>query len=133
MDYLGRGFKDGCLAVRSHTIDAIQGLQSSPDTIELHSLLVLGNVFHQFFSELCTDCTSSQPKISKRPARTYTELSYKELEVLKTMKKMLIATAGVAPLRWKGTYTGKTDACDQQIGFVLVWMQPTGQNKQISY
>lgn len=72
-------------------------------------------------------------KLRKGQAPVYTELFDKELETLETLNKKLISPPVLAVQRSQDTYTVSPDACDQQIGFVLLQKQLDGHNKPIVY
>lgn len=59
-------------------------------------------------------------KLQEGQPRVYTDLSNEEPKALEKLNEKLILPAVLALLRLQGTYEVDIDACDRQIGCVLL-------------
>lgn len=125
--------KPGFLAVSSHTIYTICGLQTPSIIMELLDLQGLCNVFCWILMNVALIVAFHNRNLQKDQACVYMELLNEELRALKTLQGKLTSTTVLALPRSQSTYTAILDACARQRGYVLLQYQPDEHNKLIEY
>lgn len=133
MDYfLGYVIKPGTWKL-AHTINAIYSLQASSNITELCSLLGLCNVFRWFLPNFARTTAPPNCKLGMDHTGVYKALSDEELNALYLIQQKPTSSPGLAlPRSWR-TYRVEIDACDRQVGCVLLQKRPNGHDTPICY
>lgn len=90
IDFLRFVIKPGFLAVSSHTIDPISGLQTPWNVTELRAFPGLCNAFFCFVPNFAQIAAPLNQKLRKYQSWIWVELSYEELKALEPLKEILI-------------------------------------------
>ena len=120
VDYLGHVVRPGKLQVASKTVDAVQKMHRPTNLTELRSFLGLCNVYRRFvpnFSRIASPLTA---KLEKGKDATFPTLTEEEENAFLTLKKKLASPPELALPQSGRTYIVDTDACDKQVGCVLL-------------
>ena len=133
IDYLGHVIRPGKLQIAEHTTDAIRQLQAPTNLTELRSFLGLCNVFRRFVPNFARIAAPLNRKLRKGEPTVFGPLNEEEMGALEELKKRLIEPPILTLPRRDGRYTVDTDACDKQVGCVLLQEQPEVPARPIGY
>lgn len=132
IDYLGHVIAPKRFYIATEKIDAVRNLKYPTTTTELRSFL-----------ELCSDCRQFVPNFSqmtallnkrlKRGEQTTFELKDEERQTVEYMKEKLTTPAVLALPRSEGQLLIDTDACDKQVGCVLLQEQEESEIWPVGY
>lgn len=130
--YLRHLIRRRCLDIASLTTGAYSGLKELTSRREFRSFLRLCNVFRQFVLNFARLAASLKLKLRNYQAKTFGPLNDKESKFMNSPRKALISPPILTLRKATGHMTLDTDACDIQVGFVLL-QQPDGTSKPIEY
>jgi len=133
VDYLGHVIRPGKLEVSEHTTDAVRDVKEPTTVTGIRSFLGLCNVFRRFVPNFARIAAPLNAKLRKGEPVSFGPFNDKEQEAFDTLKMRLISPPVIALPRGTGKYTVDTDACDRQVGCVLLQEQLTGPDRPIGY
>lgn len=113
-----------CLELSSYTTNVIRGLQLSTKLPKLRSFLGLCNFFRQLVTNFARIVAPPNQRLRKDQPATFPPLNSGELQAKETLKNVLIYPLILALLYAGGQMTLDTNACNIQIGCVLLQKQP---------
>ncbi|CAN8067637.1 unnamed protein product [Agarophyton chilense] len=126
VDYLGHVIRPGKLQVSTRTRDAIRAAKSPTNQTELRSFLGLCNVFRRFVKSFARIAAPLNSKLEKNKPFNFETLTDTEHEAFEKLRQRLIRPPILAISRQDMPYVLDTDACDIQVGCVLLQKQPDG-------
>lgn len=124
VDYLGHVVSPGKLAVARRGIEAVKKCLPPRDITELRSFLGLCNVYRRFVANFSRIAAPLNQKMKKGMPTKWGDLTDKEMEAFQTLKDQLTSPPVLALPRLGHAYTVETDACETQVGCVLLQDQP---------
>lgn len=133
INYLGHVIRPRRLDISSHTTDAIRGLKALTSLTELRSFLGLCNVFRRFVPNFARLAAPLHQRLKKDQPATFGSLNEEELNSMNSLKNALISPPVLALPNNSGHLTLDTDACNVQVGCVLLQQQPDDTTKPIGY
>lgn len=133
IDYSGHVIRPGGLKVENYTTDAIRDLKEPTTVTELGSFLGLCNVFRRFVPNFARISAPLNEKLRKGELTSFETLTEEEQSTMKELQERLITTPVLDLPRTNGNYAVDTEACDRQIGCVLLQEQPDGTTKPVAY
>ena len=132
IDYLGHVISPGKLEVASKTTEAIKGLSYPTDVSQMRSFLGLCNDYRRFVPNFTRLAKPLNRKLKKDRSIRF-ELDDSEKEAVDALKEKLTSTPVLALPRATGQFTIDTDACDYQVGCVLLQRQDDDSLRPIGY
>ena len=134
VDYLGHRIKPGKLEVASETCDAIRHAQPPTTQTEIRSFIGLCNVYRRFVKNFARIAAPLNNKLHKDQPKSFGALTDEEFEAFATLRNHLINPPILALPKVGKKYIVETDACDEQVGCVLLQEQDTeGDFRPIGY
>ena len=133
VDYLGHVIKPGKLEVASKTVDAIRQARPPTDQTQLRSFLGMCNVYRRFVENFARIAAPLNKKLRKGEPFEFGHLNDAEHSAFLTLKDKLVNPPILALPRHNYHYTLDTDACEDQVGCVLLQEQPNGDKLPIGY
>ena len=133
VDYLGHVIFPGKLAVSTKTCEAVERFRPLRTTTDVRSFLGLCNVFRRFMPNFARMSAPLNKKLEKGQPAKFDELNAEETKAFEDLKGLLIAPPVLALPKAEGKYTVDTDACDLQVGCVLLQEQEDGTNRPVGY
>lgn len=133
IDYLGHVIRLKRLEIANHTAEAIHGLRPPTSLTELRSFLGLFNVSRRFVPKFARLAAPLNKRLRKDQPFTFGPLNREEMATLDVLKNALIFSPILAPHNSSGNITLDTDACDVQIGCVLLQKQANDTTRRIVY
>lgn len=116
-----------------HTIDAICDLMTLENVTERPSLLGLCHIFTWFVPIFARIADPFNKKLRKEEPTTFETLEETERLAFRALQEKLTSPPVLALPRFQGRYIIDTDACDKQIGCILLQQQSDGHDEPISY
>ena len=133
VDYLGHVIHPRRLAVSKRTCDAVSAFKPPKTATDIRSFVGLCNVFRRFIPNFAKIAAPLTAKLQKGQPTKFEELSDEEEKAFKSLKSKLVNPPILALPRSEGKFTLDTDACDTQVGCVLLQDQPDGHARPIGY
>jgi len=133
VDYLGHVVRPGRLAVSSKTCDAVRCFKPLRSTTDVRSFLGLCNVFRRFVPNFARVSAPLNDKLRKGEPARFAGLTDEETTAFDRLKDLLTSPPILALPRADGHFTLDTDACDRQVGCVLLQAQPDDQMRPVGY
>lgn len=99
----------------------------------MRSFLGLCNVFRRFVPNFSRIAAPLNKNVAKGQPATFDGLDETEQAAYETLKKALIRPPVLALPQLDGHYIIYTDACDEQVGCVLLQVQPDGTESPVGY
>lgn len=90
-------------------------------------------MFRRFVPNFARIAEPLNRKLRKDEPTKFDSLTTEETEAFETLKSKLVEPPVLALPRGKGRYTVDTDACNEQVGCVLLQEQPDGVKRPIGY
>lgn len=123
-NYLDHVVRPGHLDLANHTPYAISGIQTPNTGPEICSFLEFCNVFRKIVLYFAWIDSLSSKRLWKTQDKVIWNLTDKELAALATLTKLLLASPILTLPKNYGQEIIDTNACDQQVGCVLLQKQP---------
>lgn len=133
MDYSGHAVRPGRLEHVSRTTDAICGHKTPTSITEMRSFSGLCNVFRQFVHNSALILATLNQHLKKDQPDTFLRLKSDELDAMKSLKAALVTSLVQAVPFFGGRAVLDTDACNFQVGLVLLQKQLVDIMKLIDY
>lgn len=121
------------LEIALHTTDAISGLKTPTNLTELRSFLGLCNVFRRFAPNFTFLAAPLNMKLKINQPATLGPLNEEEVKSMASLMIALIFPSLLALPNRTGHITLDTDACNVQVGCLLLQQQPNETTKPIGY
>lgn len=119
--------------VSTKTCDAVKNFKPLRSVTDVRSFLGLCNVFRRFIPNFARVAAPLTAKLEKDHPQRFPSLSPTEENAFESLKQLLISPPVLALPRADGHYTLDTDACDVQVGCVLIQDQRDGPPRSIGY
>lgn len=132
-DYLGHTITPGKLQVASKCQDAIRKAFPPRTVKELQSFLGLCNVYRRFVPNFARIAAPLTKKLRKGEPQNFGDLDKAESEAYERLRDSMISPPVLALPRAGYSYTLDTDACDYQVGCVLLQEQPDKTLRPVGY
>lgn len=133
INYLEHVIRSWRLGIASHAKNAINGLQHPANPTKLCSFLGLCNVFRPFVSNLAHMAAHLKAKLRKDQPETFRSLKAEEIKSMKLLKDALVSSL-VLELQNSSVHIPlDTEACDVQVGCVLLQTQHDNTTNFIRY
>lgn len=132
IDYLGHIVRPGKLSVAAKTCEAVQRARPPTTQTELRSFLGLCNVYRRFVPSFARIAAPLNRNLMKDTPKSF-ELNEEQIESYEQLKSCLVKPPILALPRNGFKYVLDTDACDYQVGCVLMQEQEEGPMRPIGY
>ena len=132
-DYLGHKIGPGKLEVAQKCRDAIRKAIPPKNVSELRSFLGLCNVYRRFVEAFARKAAPLTKKLQKDQPFDFGELTLEETEAYEQLRDSMISPPVLALPKAGKTYVLDTDACNYQLGCVLMQEQDDGSHRPIGY
>lgn len=132
-DYNGHVVRPRSLDIASQTTDVIRGLKTPTNIMDLRSFSGLFNVFRRFVPIFASLAASKNPKLQKDQPKHFGPLDEEKTKSMNSMKSAHASPPVLALLSSTGHMMLNTDACDVQLGCVLLHTLPERTTKPIGY
>ena len=133
VEYLGHVIRPGRLEVANANIESIKKAKIPTTQTELRSFIGMCNVYRRFVPNFARIAAPLNKRLKKGEPTQLGPLSEEELESYETLKTNLVTAPILALPREGYRFTLDTDACDYQVGCVLLQEQPNGDKHPIGY
>lgn len=121
MEYIGHMISPVSLEAAPQETTAIEKLKPPSNVIDLRFFLGLFNVFKRFLPNYFARISAPlNLKLRKGQLTTFDILNEEELGALPKLQRRLVKAPVLALPKSKGEYVVETNACDRQVGFVLL-------------
>lgn len=130
---MGQVISPGSIEVAPKAADAIKKLKDPKNITELQSFLGICNVFRHFFPNFSRIYAPLNMKVRKEQPTNFNVLSPEQKKELFTMKERLVKTPLLALPKSNRKFTVDTEACDRQVGYVLLHEKVEGTKNPIGY
>lgn len=120
------------LEILKSTIGGICGIQNPTTKTELWSFSSLC-MYSPLVAKLGPCCRPDEKVICKGQPQAFDRLADVKNTTLETLKARLVESSLPPLTSSKGDYSVDADACDKQIGHVLLQKQPDGTNRPVGY
>ena len=130
--YFGHVVRPGKLQVAEQTPKAIEGFPEPTNTTDVRSFLGLCNVFRRFVPNFARVAAPLNLMLQKGQPDKFDELTDEQKAAFNELKERLISPPILALPQPHGHYVLDTDACDKQVGCVLMQEQE-GTLRPIGY
>jgi len=127
VDYLGHIVAPGQLKVQSRACEAVARTVEPETVTQMRSFLGLCNVYRRFVPNFARIAAPLNERLKKGQPTEFGPLSEEEQAAFKELRARLITPPILALPRSGLPMTVETDACDKQVGCVLLQDQPDGQ------
>ena len=131
--YLGHEIRPGELRVLDATTAAVQELHPPKTVTQLRSFLGLCNVYRRFVPNFARIAHPLNAMLKKGEPKSFETLRPDAEDAFKALKRALTTTPVLALPRADAHSRLETDACDRQVGCVLLQMQPDGEYKPVGF
>lgn len=115
----------------TRTVESVRGLQLPTNLTEHRSFLELCNVIPSFALIFSRVAISLNKKLLNDQLQTFDGMSDEEITALETLKAKLIEPTVLPLPQSQGDYTVGTEACDKQIGCIILQKQPARTGRPI--
>jgi len=132
-DYLGHTISPGKLQVAKKCKEAIMKAFPPRTVKELQSFLGLCNVYRRFVPNFARIAEPLTKKLRKGEPQTFGDLNEEESQAYVRLRDSMISPPVLALPRAGYPYTLDTDACDHQVGCVLMQEQEDGTLRPVGY
>ena len=133
VDYLGHVVKPGKLAVAQKTTEAVKNFKPLETVTHVKSFLGLCNVYRRFVPNFARVAAPLNKLTRKGVSPKLPPLTEEQLQSIQKLKDALISAPILALPRPGLPYSMDTDACDYQVGVVLLQLYPDGTRHPIGY
>lgn len=133
IDYLGHFICPEPLKDFRGMIDAVWALEQPIDLTKLQLFVLIFNIFRRFIPIFSRDAAPLHKKFPNNQLQISDGLSHEETAASETLKVKHIEPPGSALLNSRGCCTVDSDACQEQIGCVLLQKQPDEADRPIKY
>lgn len=131
ISYLGHVSRSGRIEIRTATTDAFGQLKNPTTQTEIRSFLGLCNIFRRFVPYLSKVAAPLNKKLCKDQLKSFPSLAVEEKQAVECLKDLLSNPPTHALPRATAHYTVDTNACDIQIGCVLLQKPRGGRDRSI--
>lgn len=128
VDYLGHKIRPGKLEVASRTCEAIRYAKPPTNQTEIRSFLGLCNVYRRFVKNFARIAAPLNKKLHKDKPKYFGPLDEEELQAFATLRNCLLSPPILALPKMGKPYIVETDACNEQVGCVLLQEQETAKD-----
>ena len=132
-DYLGHKISPGKLEVAKKCQEAIKKAIPPTNVTELRSFLGLCNVYRRFVASFARVAAPLTAKLQKDRPFNFGPLNKEETEAYERLRDSMISPPVLALPTAGKPYVLDTDACDYQVGCVLLQEQDDGTNRPVGY
>lgn len=121
------------LAVANRTLDLVAGMKPPRTVSDLRSFLGLSNVYCRFVPDFSRTAGPFTAMLRKGEPARFVQLSDAARAAFVALKDMLVSTPVLDSLRHGRTYVLDTDACNSQVGCVLMKPDDEKELRSVGY